>query len=283
MLAADVFCGHGCDNADDEAIWAALHVSGLMSCEYESVRLKTVPRAVARNFRDLIDRRIQTRKPLAYLINEAWFAQLPFYVDERAIVPRSHIGDLIEDGFAPWVTAKKVRRILDLCTGSGCIAVAMALRYPHAQVDASDIDSNALDVAKINIDRHQCDDSIRIVKSDLFENLAGERYDLIVCNPPYVNDDDLPHLPREYHHEPQIALTGGEDALGVVNRILAQCAEYLSPHGHLVMELGNSADVLEKAYPDVSFLWLTSLSGQSVVTLLSAEQIEQCGGNFGQT
>ena len=280
LAAADVHFGHGCDNAADEAIWAALHVSGLIHLEYESVRREQVTRKTAKKIRRLIKSRIQTRKPLAYLIREAWFAQLPFYVDDRAIVPRSHIGDLIEDGFSPWVSEKRVGAVLDLCTGSGCIAVALALRFPQAAVDAADIDSNALEVARINIGYHDCDGRIRLVESNLFENIEDKRYDLIVSNPPYVNENELPDLPHEYRYEPQIALTGGDDGLDIVRRILAQCSDYLSPHGHLVMELGDSAQTLENAFPDVPFLWLTSKSGQSVVTLLSADTIKQFRGEF---
>ena len=275
LYSADVFFGHGCENAADEAIWAALHIAGLMDQDYDSVRHKTISEKQSHEFCETIRTRVSTRKPLAYLLNEAWFAQLPFYVDERVIVPRSHIGDFIPDGFSPWVVPERVGAILDLCTGSGCIAVALALQFPDVRVDAADIDPHALDVAKINVERYQCSERVRLVESNLFDQLKGRRYDLIVTNPPYVSSSEMALLPDEYHHEPPIALCSVDNGLSLVKQILCECAQHLTPGGHLVMELGNSAEALENAFPNIAFMWLTSNSGESVVLIISAEQLNQ--------
>ena len=277
---SDAFFGHGCDNAQDEAIWATLHVAGLMDRDYDDVSDLELTSEQSSDLRKLIHNRIDSRKPLAYLIREAWFAGLSFHIDERAIVPRSHFGDLIQDGFVSWIRLESARRILDLCAGSGCIAVAMALRCPDATVDATDIDADALDVARINVDRYAVDDRVRLIQSDLFESVESEKYDLIVCNPPYVSSFDTDSLPAEYHKEPRHALEADDDGLEIVKKILSEAAGHLTENGHLLIELGESAGLLESRNPTVPFFWLTSRSGESVVLLLSAEQLKEHGECF---
>ena len=278
---SDAFFGHGCDNARDEAIWAALHVIGEMDCDLEDVVDEPLTREQSLKFQELIERRIETRKPLAYLINEAWFAAMPFYIDERAIIPRSHIGDLVRDGFGPWVRFENLERVLDLCTGSGCIAVALAFRFPDVMFDAADIDRQALEVAKINIARFGVDSQVTTIESNLFDALAGRRYDLIVCNPPYVSATEIDSLPAEYQHEPRLALEADDDGLGIVRSILCNAASHLTERGHLMMELGDSAQLLEARFPRVPFLWLTSRSGESVVLLISAKELKVHAAEFG--
>ena len=272
---ADVFFGHGCNNARDEAIWATLHVTGLMDQEYHEIASTLISEQDYSKVRDLIKKRIQTRQPLAYLIREAWFAGYRFYIDERAIVPRSHLGDLIQDGLEPWIDTTTLERALDLCCGSGCIAVALALTFPNLIVDASDLDTSALEVATINIDRFQVEDRVQVMQSDLFQNLPIFKYDLIASNPPYIPSEELDELPEEYLHEPTLAFAGGEDGLKFVRQILIRAANYLSNKGFLLIELGNNADALERAYPDFPFLWLTSRSEESVVVLLSKEDLQR--------
>lgn len=246
-----------------------------MDQEYHEINSTLISEQDYSKVRDLIEKRIQTRQPLAYLIREAWFAGYRFYIDERAIVPRSHLGDLIQDGLEPWVDTTTLKRALDLCCGSGCIAVALALAYPDLVVDASDLDASALEVARINIDRFQVDDHVRVIQSDLFQNLPSCKYDLIASNPPYIPCEELDKLPAEYLHEPTQAFAGGKDGLKFVRQILIRAADYLSDKGYLLIELGNNADALERAYSDFPFLWLTSRSEESVVLLLSKEELQR--------
>ena len=266
--------GHGCDNPRDEAIWATLHITGLMDRHYNEVADSLITELQFQSLRHLVDQRIETLQPLAYLIGEAWFAGFSFHIDARAIVPRSHFGDLIQDGLDPWIQPQQLHTALDLCCGSGCIAIALALTYPQLRIDACDIDTQALEVAKTNITRHQVDDQVNTVQSDLFENLAGRQYDLILCNPPYIATSELDELPKEYLHEPRQAFEAGNDGLVFVRQILSQAGQYLSNDGCLLMEIGNSASVLEEEYPSIPFLWLTSRSGESVVLLLSKKEID---------
>ena len=272
---SNAFFGHGCDSARDEAIWATLHVAELMDCELEDVLDNELPRNSSSMLRELIRTRIETRKPLAYLLEQAWFAGRPFYVDQRAIVPRAHIGDLIQDGLEPWVEPDSIRLTLDLCTGSGCIAVALAFEYSKAMIHASDIDSKALEVARINVDRYGLSNRVKIIQSDLFCNLSEFQYDLIVCNPPYVDESEINMLPREYLHEPRHALISEEHGIGIVKKILAQSRQRLTVQGVLLVELGNSVAALEQAFPSIPFLWLTSRSGESAVLLITAEELRE--------
>lgn len=278
--SAGLYFGHGCKNARDEAIWAVLHVAELMDQEFEQVHAFPITNEQHTAIKNLLDTRISTRAPLAYLIREAWFAGHSFYIDERAIVPRSHLGDLIRDGFEPWVEFDDTSSILDLCTGSGCIAIALALKYSSSNVQASDVDAKALRVAEINVERHKLQDRVSLIQSDLFSNLQGERYDLIVSNPPYVDAAELDRLPPEYQHEPPLAFGAGESGLQIIRKILLQADKHLNDDGFLVMEAGTSAAKLDTAYPTIPFLWLTSDAGESVVLIMSRQELVEYKSNF---
>lgn len=267
--------GHGTDNAFDEAlvlVTHALHLPLQFPQQYLAARVTSGER---KQTLALIRERIETRKPAAYLIREAWFAGLAFYVDERVLVPRSPLAEWIERGFQPWLQPDTVQRVLDLCTGSGCIAIACAQAFEQARIDAADISEDALGVARINIDRYQLQDWVRPVKSDLFADLGGARYQLIISNPPYVSAEEMAALPAEFRHEPTLGLAAGSQGLDVVIRILAQAGRFLEPDGILVVEVGNSQQALAEAFPEVPFLWLDFERGGHGVFLLDVQQVQQ--------
>ena len=271
---AGLFFGHGTDNALDEALALVLHAVHLdhdMPSSFLNVRVTS---SEAERILSLLNERVARRVPAAYLIGEANFAGLKFYVDENVLVPRSPIAELIEEGFAPWLEADHVGSVLDLCTGCGCIGIACAFAFPDALVDLSDISPAALELAGRNIERHGLDDRVRAMKADVYSGLDDERYDLIVSNPPYVSTAEMAGLPVEYRHEPELALEAGDDGMDVVARILRGSAEKLRPDGILVVEVGASADLLIARYPDVPFLWLDFERGGDGVFLLTAEQLE---------
>ena len=256
FVRSGLFFGHGVDNALDEAAYLVL---GALELPFNPGREQmdaTVTETEQRRIGELVDARIKTRKPTAYLLNRAWFAGLPFYVDERVLIPRSPIAELVRDGFSPWIDPSQVTRVLDLGTGSGCIAIASALALPDAAVDATDINRDALEVARINCDRHGLAQRINLVESDLFSALGHSRYDIIVSNPPYVPEQDMATLPIEYRHEPAVALAAGDAGLDVVDRILADAHSHLTPHGILVVEVGDGREALEAKYPRTPFIWL---------------------------
>ena len=271
---AGLYFGHGTDNAFDEAVWLVLEAAGL-DPSGDEVPWQAILSAGQRQAVDaLLARRIETHQPLAYLVNRAWFGGRDFFVDSRAIVPRSHIGEWILERFTPWRVDRPLDAILDLCTGSGCIAISLALAFPEAQVDASDISVAALEVAAINVERHALGDRVRLVQGDLFSSLEGQRYDLIVCNPPYVSDSLMRTLPQEYNHEPTLAFAGGNGGLDFITPLLYQARAHLSDDGLLVVEAGSARDALEAAWPRVSFTWLMSMNDDAVVFVLSAQELE---------
>ncbi|MDP6530294.1 MAG: 50S ribosomal protein L3 N(5)-glutamine methyltransferase [Arenicellales bacterium] len=270
-----LYFGHGTDNAFDEAVWLVLAAVGLDAGADQIPWHKTLTDTEQAQVEALLTKRIRTRRPLAYLINQAWFAGLEFFVDERAIVPRSHLGEWIVGRFAPWLADRPIASILDLGTGSGCIAVALAHAFPAARVDASDLSSDALAVAAINTRRHDIVDRVRLLRSNLFTGLAGQRYDLIVCNPPYVSDAIMGELPDEYSYEPALAFAGGSEGLDFIDSLLREARTHLTDEGTLVVEAGSAKAAVEAAWPQVPFTWLTSRNGESVVFLLGAQELQQ--------
>jgi ribosomal protein L3 glutamine methyltransferase len=275
--------GHGTDNARDEAVWLVISTLQIPYDGLDAQAERHLNEAEQKTVRDLVETRISTRKPLAYLLHEAWFAGLKFYVDERVIVPRSLIGDFIHEQFQPWIDPARAHRILDLCTGSGCIAIAAALAFPQAQVDGAELSTDALAVARINVARYDLEARVQLVQSDLYAGLAGRRYDLILTNPPYVDATDMAALPDEYRHEPALALASGDHGLDAILHILAHAPTHLEPGGVLVAEVGNSHVALAERFPDVPFVWLTSASGDESVFLLTAEELGRHAGRFAST
>jgi ribosomal protein L3 glutamine methyltransferase len=274
LIAAKLFYGHGTDNPWDEAEQLVLHAINLsppLGDEWLDARL-TLPerKKVVAN----LARRIQERVPAAYITRQAWFAGLPFVVDERVLVPRSPIGELIQKRFEPWLVNEPAQ-ILDLCTGSGCIGIACAYAFPEAYVQLSDISFDALAVAEENIEQHGLAERVFAMQSDLFENLQGQVFDLIVSNPPYVDAEDMASLPEEYHAEPELGLASGDDGLDFTRRLLTEAVDYLSEQGVLLVEVGNSWPALEAAYPALPFTWIEFERGGHGVFVLNAEDLRK--------
>lgn len=275
FTAAKLFFGHGSAEAFDEAVYLILQTLKLPLDRLEPfLDARLLPDEVTQVLA-IIERRAVDRVPAAYLTNEAWLGTYPFYVDERVLVPRSFIAELIPEFFSPWVAdPDAVQNVLELCTGSGCLAIMMADAFPNSVVDAVDISTDALAVAEINIREYKLDGRVNPIASDLYQNVPFKKYDLIVSNPPYVNSASMAELPPEYLVEPQIALAGGEDGMDLVRLIVAGAAERLTPDGILIVEIGNERDYAEAAFGHLGLTWLTTSAGDEAVFLLRADQLQ---------
>ncbi|EPJ52065.1 MAG: modification methylase HemK [Osedax symbiont Rs2] len=279
MMQQKIYFGHGHVSAIDEAkqlVLAALYLPWDADDLVMDAKLLTAEKQRVLAF---MHRRITQREPLPYIINEAWFMQMPFFVDNRVLVPRSPIAQLIETQFSPFLRTGPVTKVLDMCTGSGCIGIACAYAFEEAQVDLADISTDALAVAGINIERHQMAEQVSIIESDLFSNIE-KKYDLIVSNPPYVDKKDLEEMPEEYHHEPEVALGSGDDGLALCKMMLAQACDYLTDDGLLVVEVGNSEVHLMKQFPQVPFIWVDLAEGGNGVFVISATELKPYAGLF---
>ncbi len=278
---ADLYFGHGTDNAWDEASVLIMYALSLPITMVDNVLTYRLVDEEKQAILTLVSQRINDGTPVAYITNQAFFAGLPFFVDERVLIPRSPIAELIAQNFTPHLVSKP-KRILDLCTGSGCIAIACAVAFPEAEVDAIDLSVDALNVAQINIEHHGLAEQVIPMESDVFSGVSGLRYDLIVTNPPYVDQQDIDSLPLEYSHEPEMGLGCGADGLDIVRVILAQAAEHLTLDGILICEVGNSQIHVETVYPEVPFTWLTFERGGHGVFMLTKIQLEQYAEVFQQ-
>ncbi|MBR9906434.1 MAG: 50S ribosomal protein L3 N(5)-glutamine methyltransferase [Gammaproteobacteria bacterium] len=272
MQAADIYFGHGTDNAYSEAQLLLGHVTQLNFSQLDQFQSARLQDSEWQHFTKLVQQRIDERKPAAYLIGQAWFAGLPFVVDERVLVPRSPIAELIEQRFSPWLTDAPTR-ILDLCTGSGCIAIACAYAFEEAEVDALDLSLDALAVAEQNIAMHDLEHRVIPIQSNLYDAIPKQRYDLIVTNPPYVDAEDMADLPDEFHHEPELGLAAGDDGLDLVRTILREAPDHLTENGWLVCEVGNSMVALAEEFPEVPFEWVRFEHGGDGVFVLSYQDL----------
>lgn len=278
--ASDTFFGHGTDNSWDEAVQLVLSVAGLPLDSDAGVMPHVLDRAAHERLYALLRRRVEDHVPLPYLLGRAWFAGLEFHCDERAIIPRSPIAELIQAEFKPWYQGPRPRRLLDLCCGGGCIGLTAAHYFPELQVTLVDLDENALTLARENRALLGLEDRASIAESNLFEALEGQKYDLILSNPPYVNRDDLASMPAEYHHEPELALGSGSDGLALTHKILQLAAGFLADSGLLIVEVGNSWVDLEALYPDIPFTWLDFENGGHGVFSLTAKELQDYGASF---
>lgn len=272
---AKLFFGHGSTNALDEAAYLILHTLKLpldkLDPFFDAHLLQEEVDAVLR----VIEQRADERLPAAYITNEGWLGGYRFYVDERVIVPRSFIAELIPEQFSPWVSnPDKVNNILELCTGSGCLPIMLADAFPNAHVDAVDISTDALEVAKRNVAEYELEHRINLIESDLYANVPEYKFDLIITNPPYVNSGSMSKLPPEYLREPQIALAGGTDGMDLVRKIVAGAGQRLTPNGLLMVEIGNEREFAEAAFPELNLTWLTTSAGDDMVFLITADQLQ---------
>ncbi|MFM2435023.1 MAG: hypothetical protein RL063_1003 [Pseudomonadota bacterium] len=272
--ASDIFYGHGTDNAYDEAVWlvmSALHLPMDTLNNFFDARITSTERC---KLSQLLEQRISSHTPTAYLVKEAWLQGLKFFVDERVLVPRSFIAELLNDDLSPWIEYPElVESAADICTGSGCLGIMLASAFPNAAVDVVDISPDALDVANINIANYGLEDQITAIQSDMFTALKGRKYDVIISNPPYVDAPSMAELPAEYRNEPQIALGSGNDGLDHTHTLLREAGHYLNENGILIVEIGHNRDALQAAYPNIAFNWLEVSSGNEFVFLLTKAQL----------
>jgi len=275
---SDIFYGHGTDNSYDEAVWlimSALHLPHDTLNNFLDARLTSEEN---QHLATLIEKRVTEHTPTAYLVKEAWLRGFKFYVDERVIVPRSFIAELLEDGLQPWVEfPEMVESAADICTGSGCLGILLAEAFPNAHIDVVDISPDAIDVCNINIGRYGLEHQVQAVQSDMFTALKGRKYDLIISNPPYVDAPSMAELPAEYRQEPQLALGSGVAGLDHTHTLLTQAAEYLNDGGILVVEIGHNRDALHEAYPELPFTWLDTSAGDQFVFMLTKEDLIEAG------
>lgn len=275
FTAARLFFGHGSDNAWDEAVYLTLHTLSLPLDRLEPFLDARLLAHESKALLDIYRRRCEERQPAAYLTNEAWLGEHRFYIDDRVIVPRSFIAELLEEQLAPWIEDPwAVHAALDLCTGSGCLAILTALAFPEAQIDAVDLSEDAISVAERNVSEYELNDRIKLICSDAFASLQGKRYDLIISNPPYVNAASVNALPPEYLHEPEMALGSGEDGLDFTRIILREARQHLTDDGLLIVEIGHNREALETAYPDLPFTWLETSAGDEYVFMLQATDLD---------
>ena len=276
MHQADLYFGHGTDNAWDEAVVLVSHClalpADLAQKTSDALFQSRLTRFEKANIYELLEQRIESREPLPYLTNQAWFCGLPFYTDKRVLIPRSPIAELIQDDFSAWLSHPP-QLIMDLCTGGGCIAIAMAYAFPNAQVDALDISEEALAVANENIMAHELDERVFAIQSDVYSGVEGQKYDLIVANPPYVDAEDMADLPQEFMHEPALALAAGEDGLEIVETILQQATQHLTPQGWLFVEVGNSLVHMEHRFPGLEVEWIEFANGGEGVFAVQYETL----------
>jgi ribosomal protein L3 glutamine methyltransferase len=271
---AKLFFGHGSDNAYDEAAYLVLHTLHLPLDQLEPFLDARLTQSEVYEVLNIIEKRVEQRIPAAYLTHQAWLGEHAFYVDERVIVPRSFIAELLREQLFPWVEAPEaVGSVLDMCTGSGCLAILAAQAFPNAHVDAADLSPDALDVAQYNVTDYGLEDRIELHESDLFTRLGDRKYDLILSNPPYVDAPSVEALPPEYRHEPKLALGSGTDGLDATRILLEQGAAHLNPGGLLVVEIGHNRDALDAAFPDLPFNWLDVSAGNEFVFLLHREDL----------
>ncbi len=277
LSSAGLAFGHGTTNAEDEAAWLVLWRLGLpldsdLSDAPDSTAHRTVTAEEAAAVDALIDQRIQTRKPAAYLTHEAWLQGVPFYVDERAIVPRSFIAELLADGSIDDFSGEHTRRVLDLCTGNGSLAILAAMAYPEVEVTGADISADALAVARINVDKHGLAQRVQLQISDGMESLPGP-WNLILCNPPYVNAQSMSNLPAEYRAEPELALAGGTDGMDFIRKLLRDAPARMSEHAVLVLEIGNEREFFEAAFPTLPVFWIETSAGEDQVLLVTRQAL----------
>jgi ribosomal protein L3 glutamine methyltransferase len=274
FAGAELFYGHGTDNPHDEAATLVFHVLELAHTGSADLYARAVTPEQNERVQLLSAQRIETRRPLAYLLQEAWFAGVPFCVDERVLIPRSPVAELIADRFEPWIDPEQIKSILEVGTGSGCIAIACALEFPAAALTATDISSDALDVARLNVDRYKLADRVRLVETDLLSGVEGS-FDIIISNPPYVPDQERGELPSEYAYEPALGLFSGTDGLDSARRILQDAPRLLSANGILVLEVGAQWQTLDQAFPTLPFTWLEFEYGGEGVAVLQSVDLQQ--------